>query len=323
MAMMFKNIYRIIFVFLVVFMLVLPVLLSYERKPDEKTVVSSSIEPEAAMNPQLDEFARQVGAKTEELGAASGQKASELQAELSAYIAEQTQNLMNRGVSIKEIQGALQAAAGRVEQTYAPDAAESDGDMGERQEPPLAVFTFLTPVEEETIAAFTAGDLDESELMEHIASSPDVTRLEMADGLNLALSDFGENQALSDAIISGEIVAGSDGEAFIPEYLTVKEADGRQYAVSDPAVFKSAGKVRSIAALLQPFDQKTFSEKADIKKLSESGLLDEHDHGSVKKEAAYVIDELWKEFTAMREVYRRASEQGKGMFIFTQLQCVA
>jgi hypothetical protein len=301
-------------ILLVVFMLVS---LSCERKPDEKTVISSSIEPEAGMNPQLEEFARQAGAKMKELGASSGQKASELQAELSAYIAEQTQNLMNQGVSITEIQNALQAAAGRVEQTYAPDADEFDGDMGERLEPPLSVFTFLMPFEEAEVAAFTAGDLDEAELMEHIASLPDVTPLEMTDGLDLVLSDFGRNQALCDALTSGEIVVGSDGEAFIPEYLTVKEADGQQYAASDPAVFKSAGEVRSIAALLQPFDQKTFFKKADIKKLLQSGWLDEYDPRSVKKEAAYIIDELWKEFAALREVYLRASEQGKGMFIFT------
>jgi hypothetical protein len=297
------------------------VLLSCERRPDEqpdeKAVVSSLIEPEAGMNPQLDEFARQVGAKMGEIGASSGKKASELQAELSAYIAEQTQALMSQGVSVTEIQDALQAAAGRVEQTYAPDAEEFDGDPGERLDSPLSVFTFLVPFEEAAVAAFTAGNLDEAELMEHIASSPDLTPLEMTEGLNLVLGDFGRNQALCDAIVSGEIVAGSGGEAFMPEYLTVREADGRQYAASDPAVFKSAGEVRSIAALLQPFDQKTFSKKADIKELLKSGWLDGYDPRSVKKEAAYVINELWKEFTALREVYRRASEQGKGMFIFT------
>jgi hypothetical protein len=95
-------------------------------KPDEKTVVSPSIEPEAGMNPQLDEFARQAGVKMKELDVSSGQKASELQVELSAYIAEQTQNLLSQGVPMPEIQDALQAAAGGVEQTYAPDAEADD-----------------------------------------------------------------------------------------------------------------------------------------------------------------------------------------------------
>jgi hypothetical protein len=138
----------------------------------------------------------------------------------------------------------------------------------------------------------------------------------MTEGLDLVLSDFGKNQALYNVIMSGEIVAGSGGEAFIPEYLTIKEADGYQYSVSDPAVFKSAAEVQSIAALLEPFDQKTFFIKADIKKLLKSGWLDGYDPRSVKKEADYIIDELWKEFTLLREVYRRASKQRKGMLVF-------
>jgi hypothetical protein len=296
------------------------VLFSCERKSDEKTVVSSTIESENIMNPQLEEFIRQVREKMKEVDTASGQKASELQTELSAYIAEQMQNLIQQGVSVTEIQDALRAATDRVEQTYAPDADEFDGDTGERLEPPLSVFTFLMPLEEAAIAAFTAGDFDRPELMERIRLSPDITSLEMMDGLDLVVSDFGKNQELSEVIGGGEIVAGSDGEAFIPEYLTVKEADGRQYAVSDPAVFKSVGEVQSIVALLQPFDRETFFKKADIKKLLKSGWLDGYDPRSVKKEAAYVIDELWKEFTALQEVYRKASEQGKGMFVFVGYQ---
>jgi hypothetical protein len=297
------------------------VLISCERKTDETTVVSpSTIESEDGMNPELDKFARQVREKMGELDTASGQKALELQTELSAYIAEQTQNLMNQGVSVMEIQDALRAAADRVEQTYAPDADKSDEDMSERLQPPVSVFTFFQPIEATTITAFAAGDLDAPGLMKHIRISPDITPFEMSEGLELVLSDFGKNQALCNVITGGEIVTGSNGEAFIPEYLTVKETDGYQYSVSDPAVFKSAEEVESIAALLEPFDQKTFFKKADIKKLIKSGWLDGYDPRSLKKEADYIIDELWKEFTALREVYRRASEQRNGMLIFVGYQ---
>jgi hypothetical protein len=312
------NKMRRIHILIVVFMLLL---VSCERKSDERTVVSpSTIESEAGMNPQLDEFVRQVREKTEELDTASGQKALELQTKLSVYIAEQTQNLMNQGISIMEIQNALRSATDRVEQTYAPDADEFDEETDERLKPPINVFTFFLPIEEAMITAFTAGNFDESGLMEHIRTSVDSTPLEMTEGLDLVLSDFGKNQALCDIIINGEIVAGSSGEAFMPEYLTVKEADGYQYSVADPAVFKSAGEVQSIVALLEPFDQKTFFRKADIKKLLKSGWLEGYDPRAVKKEADYIIDELWKEFTALLEVYRRASEQRKGMLIFVGYQ---
>jgi hypothetical protein len=305
-------------IFITVFMLLL---ISCERKLDEKAVVSpSTIESEVSMNPQLNEFVLQVREKMEEADTASGQKALELQTKLSAYIAEQTQNLMNQGISIMEIQGALQAATDRVEQTYAPDEDEFNEETGERLDWPINAVTFFLPIEEAVITAFAGGNIDKSELMDHIRIS-DSAPFEMTEGLDLVLSDFGKNQALYNVISSGEIVAEENsGEAFMPEYLTIKEADGHQYSVNDPEVFKSAAEVQSIAALLEPFDQKTFFKKADIKKLLKSGWLDGYDPRSVKKEADYIIDELWKEFTALLEVYRRASEQQKGMLIFVGYQ---
>jgi hypothetical protein len=273
------------------------------------------------MNPQLNEFVLQVREKMEEADTASGQKALELQTKLSAYIAEQTQNLMNQGISIMEIQGALRAAADRVEQTYAPDEDEFNEETGERLDWPVTVVTFFLPIEEATITGFAGGNIDKSGLMDHIRLSADSASFEMTEGLDLVLSDFGKNQELYNVISNGEIVAeGNSGEAFIPEYLTIKEADGYQYSVSDPAVFKSAAEVQSIAALLEPFDQKTFFKKADIKKLLKSGWLDGYDPRSVKKEADYIFDELWKEFTVLLEVYRRASKQRKGMLIFVGYQ---
>jgi hypothetical protein len=272
------------------------------------------------MNTELDEFARQVKAKMEQVDTASGKKALELQTELSAYIAAQTQSLMNQGISIMKIQNALRAATDRVEQTHAPDADESDAELGERLEPPLYVFTFFLPIEEATITAFSAGDFDDLALIERIRISPDIIQLEMSRGLELVLSDFDKNPELSDVVSGGEIVAGSDGEAFMPEELIIKEEGGFQYYVSDPAVFKTAQEVQSINTLLESFDQKTFFKKADIKKLLKSGWLEDYNPRSVKKEADYIIAELWKEFISLREVYRKAAEQQKGMFIFVGYQ---
>ncbi|MDR0403576.1 MAG: hypothetical protein LBH35_08330, partial [Treponema sp.] len=162
------------------------------------------------MNTRLDEFARQLKLKMEEVDTVSGKKALDLQTELSAYIAAQTQTLVNEGISVMEIQDALRAAAGRVQQTRAPDAPdtpdadESDAESGERLEPPLCVFTFFLPMEEAAIAAFAAGDFDAPAMIERIRLSPDITSLEMMDGLDLVVSDFGKNQELSEVIGGGE-----------------------------------------------------------------------------------------------------------------------
>jgi hypothetical protein len=53
--------------------------------------------------------------------------------------------------------------------------------------------------------------------------------------------------------------------------------------VSDPAVFKNAGGVKTLAALLEPLNQKTFLKKADINKLLKSGWLDRYDPPFGKK----------------------------------------
>lgn len=271
------------------------------------------------MNPAINQFVRGVKEKMAEADAASGRRAVELQAELSAYIVRQTRNLVSRGVPVAELQDALRAATGRVEQSYAPDADKPGEETGERLEPPVSAFTVFQPLEETVIAGFASGGIDGPLLMERIRGASNSTALEMTEGLELVLSDFGKNRLLCRVITGGEIVAGSDGEAFMPEYLTVKE-EGCQYLVSDPAVFKSAEEVQSLARLLEPFDRKIFFKKADIKKLIKFGWLEGYDLRQVKKEAQYIIDELWKECTALKEVYRRASEQRKGMLIFAGCQ---
>ncbi|MCL1815566.1 MAG: YfbM family protein [Treponema sp.] len=273
------------------------------------------------MDLQLDEFVHQVNKRMEEVDASSGHMALELQTRLSVYMTEQIKKLMKQGIPVMTIQDALRTAVNdRVEQTYAPDADDNDEETGERLEPPIGGITYYLPMEEAVIAAFAAGDLDGMALVEQIRESPDITLLEMTDGLDLVLSDFGKNQKLCDITYAGEIVAGSDGEAFIPEYLNVKEADGYQYIICDPAVFKSATEVKSIAALLEPLNQEAFSKKANIKKLIKSGWLDAYDPRSVKKEASFIINELWNGFAVLQELYLKAAEQQKGILIFVGYQ---
>ena len=267
------------------------------------------------MNPELAELARQVRAKAEEVNAARGKQAERLQAELSEYIVQQVQALMGQGLSVVEIQDALRAAVDdMVPQTYAPDA--DDSDHGEELEPPVSSTAYFLPMKEAVIAAFAAGELDEKAMIKRICASDCIAALEMTEGLDLVLTDFGKNPDMEDVCFGGEIVAGSGGEAFMPEYLDVKQGDEYRFSVCEPMVFKSAEEVKAIDALLEPVTEKAFTKKADIKKLIKSGWLDAYDKRSIKENAGYIIEELWKEFAALRETYRKAVEQGKGMAIF-------
>ena len=90
----------------------------------------------------------------------------------------------------------------------------------------------------------------------------------------------------------------------------------RHSIISEPMVFKTADEVRTLKKLLEPITQNFFYKKADIKKLIKAGWLADYDKRSVKKEADFIIGELWKEFVTLKKVYRKAAEQQKGMVVF-------
>ena len=282
----------------------------------------------------LNEFARQVREQFDKLNAAKGKEAEQLQTELSAFITEQTMAFVKQGLPVLQIQEALRTATDMVPQTYAPDDSGDDSgeDSGEALEPPVGSVAYFLPVEESLIASFTAGKLKAAALMDMIGASPDIAGIEMTDGLDLVLTDYGKNMALDDATGGGEIVAGPDGEAFMPENLEIRYLDVssetmpdeslavRHCTISEPMVFKTAPEVKSLKALLDPITQDVFYNKANIKKLIKAGWLSDYDKRSVKKEAGFIIGELWKEFSALKKVYRKAVEQQKGMVVFMGYQ---
>ena len=272
---------------------------------------------------QLNEFALQVREQFDRLNAAKGKEAEQLQAALSAFITEQTVALIKQGLPVLQIQEALRSATDMVPQTYAPDDTGDDSD--EALESSVGSITYFLPIEESVIDAFAAGKMSNRELMELLYSSPDAAQLEMTDGLDIILTDYGKNMALDDATGGGEIVAGPDGEAFMPESIDIRfESESGEIAnsgaVREPMVFKTAEEVTSLAALLEPITEKAFYKRADIKKLLKAGWLADYDTRSVKKEADFIIGELWKECAALKEEYRKAAEQQKGMAIFIRYE---
>lgn len=227
------------------------------------------------------------------------------------------QELMKQGLSVAEIQDTLRAALDdMVPQTYAPDADDADDESDELLESPVGVAVYYIPMEEAVIDAFADGGLDKKGLMERIYASTDFVPLELGEGISFVLIDFGKDEVMEDVTDGGEIVAGPDGEAFMPEHLRVTEADGYQYTVCEPMAFKTAKEVQAIFTLIEPITEKVFVKKANIKKLIKSGWLEGYDKKSVIKEANYIIGGLWEEFVQLREIYRKATEEMKGILNF-------
>lgn len=223
-------------------------------------------EDASGMDLQLAEFVRQVREKTDDMCAAEGKATAQMGNELSAYIASQMQELMKQGLTVTEIQDALRLEVDRVEQTYAPD----DDLSGECEESTstVCVTTYLLPMEDSVVAAFATGDMDEKGLTSLICSSPDVASFEMFDGLEHVLTCFGKDPAMNETTGAGDIVAGADGEAYVPEYLEVGDPNGCHHLIFEPAVFKTSAEAESVARLLDPMTEETFFKRADIKSSS-------------------------------------------------------
>ncbi|MCL2031772.1 MAG: YfbM family protein [Methanomassiliicoccaceae archaeon] len=262
----------------------------------------------------LADFTDGLRKKLDGVNAAKGKEAEALAADLSSFIERNMRELMQQGISVAEIQKAVQAATERVPQTHASDA---EGGDEEYEDPELLVSSSICflPAEDAVIAAFAAGEFGGEEMMNRLTSSEDEISVEMSEGLDLVLTDYGKDPSMDDVTGGGEIVTGPDGEAFAPGTLDL----GRS-VVAEPMVFKTSEEVRDICKRLEPFTEKAFLKRADIRKLIKHGWLEGYDPKSVMKEADYIISAVRDEFTELREIYRRAAEQNKGMAIFVRYE---
>jgi len=260
---------------------------------------------------QLADFSSRMREKTEQINAAKGKEAEKLQSELDLFIGQKMGELMSQGISVGEIQKALRAATDIVPQTYAPDDDREAEEHGEGSE--IYETLYFLPMEDKVIADFSAGKMNSKKMTELLRKSEDAVGLELVVGLDLVLTDYGRDTSID--ISGGEVVAGSGGEAFMPESLTVKGSDG-PFSVDEPMVFKTSEEVRSICARLGPVTEKAFLKAADIKKLVKAGWLEGYDAGSVKEEGDWIIGEMWEEFLRLRDIYRIAAEKKQGIVIF-------
>jgi len=265
------------------------------------------------MNPQLMEFARVIREKTDEVRRADSSIAMDLQTALSVYMGEQMQSLMAQGIPISEIQDILRDAMEYPEQTCAPDADSSTENTDEELELPINEIVYFMPINETVISDFASGALDVACLMQLINGADDIAFIETSDILDIVLPCLSNSPIVDDVTCGGEIVAGSDGEAFMPEYLHAKTHTGYDVAICDPAVFKSAEETTAIANLLNSIDEPAFRQKSVIKKLQKAKCLPKFDKPAIEEG----MDYLWDEFSTLRETYRKAAKLGAGVLIFS------
>ncbi|MCL2148685.1 MAG: YfbM family protein [Methanomassiliicoccaceae archaeon] len=247
---------------------------------------------------------------------ARGKEAETAGGTVNAFIEKNMRDLIGLGIPVAEIQKAVQAATDRVPQTRAPDSGREEDGEDEGAMPPLRGCVCFVPADGAAIAAFAAGGLDGDGLMDRMLSDQDETCIEMPDGLDIVLTDYGRDPSMDDVTGGGEVVAGPDGEAFIPGLLDIGHA-----VIGEPMVFKAPEEVKDICKRLAPITEKEFKKRADIKKLIKHWLVG-YDPKSAKREAEYIIDALLDEFIELRGAYRQAAEEGLGMAVYVRYELI-
>lgn len=260
------------------------------------------------------QFADEVRQRTLGINSATGKEAERLQIELSAYISENIQAFLQEGLNMSDIQNALRTGTDDlVPQTYAPDGDGNDDGIEMVQ--PIEVVTYFAPLDEMVIAAFAKNELDGYGL-EAVINAQAPESIGDLIGLELVLTDFGRSPEFTEVMEGGEIVADKNGEAFMPERLTMTEHDGGGFHICVPMIYKTAGEVKKLATMLNNIDERMFRKKADIRKLIKSGWLDDYDKRSIKREADNIIAELATQFVLLRKTYLRAAAREMGLVIF-------
>ncbi|MDR3201113.1 MAG: YfbM family protein [Spirochaetales bacterium] len=274
-------------------------------------------------------------------------KLLEMQTELSGFITDTTRKLMAAGLGITGIQNALRAAPDRVPNSYASDADEDDDavidedgdcddgdydddyaidaykkngkDFSEKLSPEqilsMKIFTVFAAVDKELITAFEEGRTGGQELMDEIGKANTSVSLKGTETISLVAGNYREDSGF-DNISGGEILAGPDGQAFLPEWFEVKDENGCRSQICEPLVYKDAEEVWEVCALARKIDEKTFFRQFDIKKLIKADMFPLLDARDVKKHKKEIALSLWESFGKLKDFYEKAAAAGKWAAIF-------
>ena len=270
------------------------------------------------MDKQLQDFAAEIIRQTKTVQSLRGAEAMTAQTELSLYIGEQTQKLMAAGVNIYDIQDCIRAG---MEDSMTTDASyetenteeilfEEVNEFGE-----LNPLTHFVAVNEELITQFESGEISKQDFPNHFMSGKHLA----CDSLELitaVLNDYGKTDTFDDIYESGEVLAGKDGEAFIPEWLEFKEANGARYAMCEPMIYKTTEEVKQVYSLIEPIDQKAFSKLWNIKKLIKTQELDGVEAKIMKNQSEELLAMILAEYIELREFYHNAANSNEIIAIF-------
>ena len=165
---------------------------------------------------ELDDFVAEAVRRTLFIQQAAGKDIARLSAEFSAYMTENVQAFMEKGVSVMDVQNRIRSALeATVSSEPVPGPAVNDRPRNsEVLEGEINSRICFIPLAERAVADLSDGVTDQDAFIEALsASSEDIAVIEMSDGLTFVLTDFGKSPAFDEVADGGEIVTDSTNEA--------------------------------------------------------------------------------------------------------------
>jgi hypothetical protein len=114
----------------------------------------------------------------------------------------------------------------------------------------------------------------------------------------------------------GEILAGSDGEALMFEWIDFETAEGAKYSMCDPAVYKNKEDLDKAVKLSLSVDRARFETGFDFRKMESGGVFIQEDAEYVKENKTEIVSAAYEDFVKIRKLYLDAFNAGQFVIVF-------
>ena len=234
-------------------------------------------------------FADEIQQETARIRNLPSKQGEEAQIKLSIRIGEGIRDLMALGFSINAIQDSI--LAGMEEPSVKPTLLSMDEDyLNKEVQSNFFTVVCMVMLEEKKIHDFMQGEVKWDTFFEMITTAPQQQCL-FSELLDLFLGN--------DELTSGEIIADSEGEALILQYLEIKNEEGPSGVISEPMVYKNEIEV------CQFFDFLQNKENQNWNKIKKELNLDEE-----------LLSMVEQEFLQLKQFYQEAAKQKLSIVIY-------
>ena len=274
----------------------------------------------------LKEFAECINRQMVKIRSSDSEEAGRLNEELSIMISTKMSELISKGYPVPEIQKYLNEAIEFVPNSYAPDAKDNEYQAEEIDFENAQYSVMFAAVREQTIKEYGTGKIDRETFVENIGSGLEIP-MEMMEFIELIITDYDADSPFAEILSGGEVVADSEGEAFVPKLLWLKDDSENIGTMAESMTYKTPKEVREVDKMADAIDEKTFKKRFDIKKLAKFSGLDRshpscHEYmDALKENENEICEATWLYFNELRKLYKYAvAEEGICILMFTMLR---